>query len=112
MLRPFVRHQAGDHARVCRRDPVAGQRQAQELHEAAGGPLDHLAVNERADGHDGSGAGAERGTNIAGSRIGPIDTTGLEGPITIARASAIASRTSGVADAARAPRKSTPSTGP
>ena len=45
-----------------------------------------------------TGAGAARSASrIPGSsRIGPIEATGLDGPITIARAPAIAARTSGV----------------
>ena len=39
--------------------------------------------------------------------VGPIEITGLDGPIKIARAVAIAFSTSGVGRAARAPRKST-----
>ena len=45
---------------------------------------------------------AARSSSIAS--IGPIEITGLEGPITIALACLIASSTSGVVPASRAPR--------
>ena len=44
--------------------------------------------------------------------MGPIEITGLEGPMMIARARATAARASGEAGLALAPRKSTSSTGP
>jgi hypothetical protein len=61
-----------------------------------------------------TGAGLARSASrIPGTpRIGPIEITGLDGPITIARAEAIASSTSGGGAAASMPRSSTPSTGP
>jgi hypothetical protein len=45
-------------------------------------------------------------------RIGPIEMTGFDGPITTALAEAIASSASGVGTAGPAPSTSTPSTGP
>ena len=46
------------------------------------------------------------------ARIGPIEASGFEGPITIARAWAIASSAAGLGAACSAPRNSRPSTSP
>ena len=46
------------------------------------------------------------------ARTGAIEASGLDGPITIARARAIASSTAAVGRACSAPRNSSPSTGP
>ena len=61
-----------------------------------------------------TGAGAARNASrIPGSeRIGPIEITGLDGPITIASASAIAWSTASEGGARSSPRSSTLSTGP
>jgi hypothetical protein len=59
---------------------------------AAVGPLEHLSVDDRADrATTGAAAGGERLAGSGDRRIGPIEMTGLLGPITIARAAAIAS---------------------
>ena len=55
---------------------------------------------------------APRASRIPGTaRMGPIEITGFDGPITIARAAAIASSTSGAGRDASTPSSSTPSTG-
>ena len=61
-----------------------------------------------------TGAGAARSASpIPGTaRIGAIDASGFDGPITIAPAQAIASSTASLGRADSAPRNSSPSTGP
>ena len=61
-----------------------------------------------------TGAGAPRSASLmpGRARIGPIEMTGFEGPITIASASATACRTASDGGARSRPRSSTPSIGP
>ena len=99
---------------VVRGDPVAGERVAGPVHERRGRALDHLAPDQRADGDD-RGLGAARGLDRIPlvARIGPIETIGFDGPITIARAVGDRGEHLGRRGrASRAPRKSTSSTGP
>src|SRR5215212_3477378 len=74
-----------------------------------------LSTEPRTSGETATtGAEAARSASATPStrRIGPIEITGFDGPITIACARSSASSTSGVACADSAPRTSTPSTGP
>ena len=73
--------------RRSRRTPPASQREPGERHEGRRRSLQHLAADDRADGDDRRGGGGERLARCPGTaRIGAIEASGLDGPITIARA--------------------------
>ena len=64
--------------------PSAPVRDAHQLAEVVRRPLHHLAVHPRADGYDRRAVRSVIASRIPGTaRIGPIEITGFEGPITI-----------------------------
>ena len=73
-----------------------------------GRALQHRAADDRGDRDDRRGRRAQRlGASRAAARIGPIEMTGFDGPITIARAPAIASSTAAVGCAVSMPSNAT-----
>ena len=76
------------------------------------GPFEHRAAHERRDRHHRRRRGSQASAIPPTARIGPIEMTGFDGPITTVLADAIASSASGVGIAGPAPSTSTPSTGP
>ena len=97
------RDQPVDQPRVVGADPVGVERMPGPGHEDVGRALEHRAARRAENGDDRRGASRSASRIPARARIGPIEITGFDGPITTARALAIASSTSGVAAAAAAP---------
>ena len=79
---------------------------------AAVGPLSTSPPTIGLTATTGAGAAISASRMPGTARIGAIETSGLEGPITIARAPAIAASTSALGRACSAPRNSMPSTMP
>ena len=74
---------------------------------AAVGPLSTSPPTSGETATTGAGAAASASRSPGTASIGPIEITGFDGPITIARADASASSTSGVTVASAAPSNST-----
>ena len=74
----------------CRRHRAS----ARPVHEVGGRALQHGAADDRRDRDDRRRRGPQRVAHPGTARIGPIEITGFDGPITIARAPEIASSTS------------------
>ena len=84
-LGALVGDEAVEQAGVVGGDALGAERMAGPGEELVGRALEHGAAHERRDGDDG-GAAPARIASRSSARIGPIEITGLEGPITIASA--------------------------
>ena len=79
---------------------------------SAVGPLSTAPPTMGETARTGAGASMSASQRPGSSRIGPIEITGFDGPMMIARALAIASSTSALGLASSIPISRTPSTGP